>query len=435
MQSHFCWVVATASVVSATACVAGDNVEPQFLPADLAQYRLPDDGDLAAIPQDPKNPLTAAKVALGRMLFHDPTLLGNPKRPEGMHTASCASCHHAQAGFQAGIRQGLGEGGQGFGVAGTGRKIAAGYDASTVDVQPIRTPSALNVAYFTNVLWNGQFGATGVNVGTNAAWTVGTPKEKNVLGFEGVETQAIAGQNVHRLRIDQSELTDNPGYRTLCDQAYATPTMTDVQAGLAIAAYERTLLANQAPFQRWLRSEADALTASQQRGMNLFFGKAQCASCHDNAALGGMAFAAIGLGDLIGDGIFASDYSKPEHRGRGGFTGNPVDDFKFKVPGLYNLKGLTFFGHGGTLHSLREVVEYKNRSIAQRADVPVGQLDPRFVPLNLSDDEVTALVDFIENGLYDPNLLRYQPSQTEMPTHSCPINDDATAHADLGCSL
>lgn len=428
--------LALRSVVLVTlwaGCTAGDNVASNVTPTDLAAYRLPDSTDFSAIPQDPKNPITAAKVALGKMLFHDPTLLGAPKRVEGLHSASCASCHHAQAGFQAGVRQGLGEGGVGFGSAGAGRHIAPGYDATTVDVQPIRSPSALNVAYFTNILWNGQFGANGVNGGTNYAWTPGTPKETNTLGFDGVETQAIAGQTVHRLKIDQPEVRDNAAYQALCDAAYASPTLTVVEAGLAIAAYERTLLANRAPFQRWLRGDTTALSAGQQRGMALFFGKAQCDSCHNSPALGGMEFSALGMGDLLGGDVVASDASKAEHRGRGGFTGNATDNYKFKVPGIYNLKGVEFLGHGGTLHSVREVVEYKNRAVIERA-IPSSQVDPRFVPLGLHANEIDDLVDFIENGLYDPDLARYQPTQAELPTHRCPIDDDSEALTALGCT-
>ena len=159
--------------------------------------------DFNLIPSDVNNPLTQAKVTLGKLLFHETGIAMNPNMDEGMYTYSCASCHHAEAGFQSGLLQGIGEGGMGFGTTGDGRFKNSLYLETDLDVQPIKTPTALNVAYQDVMLWNGQFGATGSNEGTEANWTVGTPIDTNNLGFEGVETQAIAGLDVHRLVIDE----------------------------------------------------------------------------------------------------------------------------------------------------------------------------------------------------------------------------------------
>ena len=128
-------------------------------------FVLPESNDFASIPQDPNNPVTAKKVELGQLLYHETGLLTNPTRPEGLYTASCASCHHAAAGFQAGVVQGVGEGGHGFGVDGSQRVNSPNYAIEELDVQPIRTPSAMNGAYQIVNLWNGQFGATGPNTG------------------------------------------------------------------------------------------------------------------------------------------------------------------------------------------------------------------------------------------------------------------------------
>ena len=410
------------------------------------RFRLPDDGDLDAIPQDPRNPLTADKVLLGRLLFHDPAFQANPKEARGNQTASCAACHHASAGFQAGVRQGIGEGGEGFGGSGEARVIRADYVLADVDIQPIRSPSALHVAWQPNILWNGQFGATATNVGTEDQWTAGTPKAKNHLGYEGAETQAIAGQDVHRLTCDHRSLAALDGYRVLFERAFpadvrdgGVPAEVDdgpinqVNAGLAMAAYERTLLANHAPFQRFLRGEHDVLGDAELRGAALFFGRAGCVACHDGPALDTPAFYALGLGDLQGDGVAGYDPSKPEHRGRGGFTHDPADDFQFKVPQLYNLRDVGFFGHGGTLHSIRDVVDYKNRARAQNPAVPATQLAEQFVPLGLSDDDVDDLTAFLTDALYDPDLARYEPSPDELPSGLCVPVDDPVARAQLGC--
>jgi len=398
-----------------------------------SEFRLPDPGEFGAIPQDPNNRLTSAKVELGRLLFHDPTLLSVPEAEAGRASASCATCHHASAGFQAGVQQAIGEGGIGFGPERTSR---ADYLESDLDLQPVRTPSAMNAAWFENVLWNGQFGATGVNVGTSGSWDEGTPREVNHLGFHGLETQAIAGQEVHRLSVEAAGLHSVPRYVELFDEAFPdqapTERINQVNAGLAIAAFERTLLANEAPFQAWLRGD-NAMSERQLEGARLFFGRAGCADCHNNPGLGGMSFHALGMADLPAS-LPRVEEDAVEHRGRGGFTGDAREDYAFKTPQLYNLLDSPFMGHGGTFRSVREVIEYKNRGIAENGAVPTALLSPLFVPLGLSPDEVDALTDFVEHALYDPNLERYQPSQGELPSGACVPNEDLVSREALACT-
>lgn len=396
-----------------------------------AYFKMPASDDYSNIPQDPRNPITAAKVKLGQLLFHETGLLADAKRTEGLKTASCASCHHADAGFQAGIVQGIGEGGLGFGVHGEGRIKDPTCPVDMLDIQPIRSPSAMNAAWQTNVLWNGQFGATGINVGTNASWTAGTPKEKNLLGYEGIETQAIAGQNVHRLNV--SAIKNDATYQALYAAAFpnspASDQMNQVNTGLAIAAYERTLLANESPFQRYLRGESQAMSAQELQGAILFFGKAQCVSCHYGPALNSMKFYALGMNDLIGDGIYGSDATKAEHKGRAGFTGNALDMFKFKVPQLYNLADSKFYGHGGTFRTIRDVVAYKNNGIPQKSEVASWQLANEFRPLGLTSSEVDAITTFLEVSLHDPNLKRYVPKS--LPTGQAFPDNDVQSRKDL----
>lgn len=76
-------------------------------------YRLPDSDRLRRIPQDPKNPLTEEKVRLGKLLFHETALAVGNLQENTQETYSCASCHFAQAGFQANLPQGIAEGGTG----------------------------------------------------------------------------------------------------------------------------------------------------------------------------------------------------------------------------------------------------------------------------------------------------------------------------------
>ncbi len=401
----------------------------------LGFFLLPESDDLQAIPQDPRNPLTPAKVRLGRLLFHDAGLLTNPERPEGRFASSCASCHHAAAGFQAGRVQGIGEGGAGFGQRGEGRTRDARYSLAELDVQPIRSPAALNGAYQRVMLWNGQFGAVGPNRGTEAQWTPGTPKETNALGYEGLETQAIAGLKVHRMGdVGASVAASDLIYQRLFAEAFPDQPIDRERAGLAIAAYERTLLAHEAPFQQWLRGRRGAMSAQEKEGALLFFGKAECSACHTGPALNSMSFHALGMADLGGPGVFLdgdNDLARPEDLGRGGFTGAPADMYAFKTPQLYNLTDSPFLGHGAALRSVREVIAYKNAAVPANSAVPAGQLAPAFEPLGLSEREIDALTAFVERALRDPRLERYVPEA--VPSGSCiPVNDEA-ARSDLGC--
>lgn len=402
-----------------------------------SHFVLPESNDYTNIPQDPNNPISTEKVALGQLLYHETGLAINPMKEISEGTYSCASCHFASAGFQAGRFQGIGEGGIGFGINGEGRVKGSLYQEAEIDVQPIRTPTAMNGAYQKVMLWNGQFGATDVNQGTESEWTVDTPKEKNHLGFEGLETQAIAGLGVHRLQVNPNFFMQYESYRTLFDEAFSKSDINErysmINAGLAIAAYERTLLANEAPFQKWLRGDELAMSDLEKQGAILFFGKANCGNCHNGPALNSMEFHAYGMKGLADcpEEIFKPDPLTTE-LGRGGFTKLTDDNFKFKVPQLYNLTDSPFFGHGASFRSVRDVVVYKNNGIAENSAVPNSQLAEDFVPLNLTNEEINAITAFLENGLRDPNLKRYEPES--LPSGNCfPLNDPLAA-SELGCN-
>jgi cytochrome c peroxidase len=408
----------------------------------LSFYRLPGSDDLGKIPQDPNNRLTAAKVELGRMLYHETALGVSSRQTAAAESYACASCHFAQAGFQAGIPQGIAEGGVGFGSAGEARVLNPEYDSSsdvkTPDLQPIRTPSTLNSAYQELQLWNGQFGGVGDNLGTEANWT--GPKESNNLGLEGLETQAHAGLVVHRMEETHlSRVTKMPEYMALLRRAFPDdPRSTRLNCALAIAAFERTLLANESPFQRWLRGDMRAMSEQEYRGAILFFGKADCVGCHTGPALNSMTFHALGMGDLddaadprVHLEAFGGTVPDDVRRGRGGFTGLSVDDYKFKTPQLYNLKDSPHYGHGSTFSTIREIVEYKNAGVSENPRVPPSQLSESLRPLGLTETEVDDLVAFLEDALYDPYLMRYVP--LSLPSGNCTPVNDAQARTDLGC--
>lgn len=398
----------------------------------LEYYILPASDHLSSIPQDENNMLTESKVELGKLLFHETGIALSPKHTMGTGTYSCATCHHAKAGFQAGRVQGVGDGGKGFGLNGEDRQMMDGYGPDECDVQPIRTPSTLNVAYQQNMLWNGKLGAGSTNLGYEDKFdedenTTGF----NNLGFEGPETQAIVGLGVHRLEINEF-IQSYERYVELFEDSFSEPEpVNKVNAGLAIAAYERTLLPNKAPFQMWLNGNNDAMSEEQKKGAILFFGKANCGNCHTGPALNSMTYHALGMKDLVNQGEIDTQPNHKAHLGRGGFTGNNHEMFAFKVPQLYNLKDSEFYGHGGSFRSVTDVIEYKNKAIPENHKVMQGLLSSEFVPLGLSDEEITSLVDFIENALYDDNLERFVPEN--LPSGNCFPNNDNLSKADLGC--
>ena len=159
----------------------------------------------------------------------------------------------------------------------------------------------------------------------------------------------------------------------------------------AIAAYERIVLTNKAPFQYWLRGDTNTLTAQQLNGVALFFGKGKCVQCHNGPALNSMNFYALGMNDMEGKDVIQKYSINDNPFGRGAFTKKDADMYCFKVPQLYNLKDVHFLGHGGNFSNVREVIEYKNKAISQNIKVPQKQISNLFVELKLTDKEIEAL--------------------------------------------
>ncbi len=416
----------------------GPDEELNFLLENLGgkqTFLLPRSNDYTNIPQDPNNSLSATKISLGKKLFFETGLAINPMNPEGMETYSCSTCHIPGAGFQAGVRQGIADGGMGFGSEGNGRFPNPNYEVHEMDIPPIRVPNNMNMAFVENTTWNGKLGADGANYDTDALWVDDIFLETNHLGYSGVETQAIAGLEFHRMGIDM-DLIENSYYKDLFDMAFPeypeAERYTFETAGLAIAAYERIMMTNEAPFQNWLKGDTDALTQKQKNGAMLFFDKAGCANCHTGPALNANEFFAIGMGDLTGSDILGEfENFEDIQKGRGGFTRIDEDNYKFKVPQIYNLKFTNFLGHGATFTSVREVIEYKNQGEKENAIVPNGQLADEFKPLGLTETEIDELVDFVENGLYDPLMNRYVPES--IASGNCYPNNDSQSIEDMGC--
>jgi len=398
-------------------------------------YILPDEQDLTSIPQDQRNLLTPERVELGKFLFYETGFAMAAAKEAGMGTYSCASCHIPEAGFKPGNFQGIADGGMGFGVNGEDRRRHPDYVESELDVQSARPLTMVNVAFVKNTFWNGQFGARGVNEGTESLWREDQGTSRNDLGFEAIETQNFEGLEVHRYHITK-ELIDQYGYRDLFDTAY--PDLeeelrySNFAGSLAISAYIRTILSTQAPFQDWLKGDKNAMTADEKAGAILFFSKANCSNCHYNPNLGSMEFHALGVKDMDQSPSYNAFPDDLRNLGRGGFTLNEEDYYKFKVPGLYNIKDTPFYFHGASKFSLEEVIDYKDEAVSENSRVSNDRLSEKFLPLGLTNEEKAQLVAFLERSLTDPALERY--AVTALLSGNCFPNNDSQSRIDLGCN-
>lgn len=399
-----------------------------------SSFILPESDDYQQIPQDPKNPITSNKVELGKMLFFETGVALAPVHDIGMESYSCGSCHVPSAGFLPGRVQGIADGGSGFGINGENRQPYPFYEDDELDVQGIRPLSLINVAFSTNTTWSGQFGAGGVNVGTEQVWNNDPATMINHEGFSGLESQNMTGLDLHRMVYNEAVLNEL-GYIDMFDNAFpdvpAAERYSNKTASLALSAYVRTIIPNKAPFQNWLRGDMTAMSKQEKRGALLFFGKAGCITCHQEAALNSMEFAALGVEDLYQNGGLNTDVDDKKNLGRGGFTGRAEDMFKFRVPQLYNLKDAGFYFHGSSKSSLHDVVKYFNKAIPENDLVPTDQISTYFRKLYLSDQEVDDLTVFIRDALYDPGMHRYVPES--VLSGNCIPNNDIFSQVDLGC--
>jgi cytochrome c peroxidase len=250
-----------------------------------------------------------------------------------------------------------------------------------------------------------------------------------------LETQNIDGLQVHRITIEK-DLLDELGYTAMYDEAFSDVEEENryslITTSQAISAYLRTVLSDEAPFQKWLKGDERAMSVSEKEGAALFFGKARCANCHYRPNLGSLEFHALGVKDMYQSPSFDTAESDKRNLGRGGFTLNEEDNYKFKVPQLYNMDDAPFFFHGASKRTLEEVIDYKIEAVSENPVVPNDRLSSVFRAINLSEEERSNLLLFLKTSLKDPNLERYMPA--EVLSGQCFPNNDPQSIMDLGCS-
>lgn len=285
-----------------------------------------------------ENPMSAAKVELGKALYFD-------KRLSKDGTVSCATCHDPAKGWtdQAPVSTGIK--GQKGGVS---------------------APTVLNAAYMDLQFWDGR----APSLEEQAKGPIQNPIEMG---------------NTHENAI--KTLKGIKGYSPLFARAFGDAKIDIDRVAKAIAAFERTVLTGNAPYDRYQAGDKTAMSESAVRGRVLFEGKGGCQFCHDGFNFSNSDFHNIGVGMKLQtppDGRFGQT-KEDRHRGA------------FKTPTLRNLASTAPYMHDGSEKTLRDVVEYYNRG-----GEPNKWLDGRMKKLDLSKAEVDDLVAFLDALNGDP---------------------------------
>jgi cytochrome c peroxidase len=194
------------------------------------------------------------------------------------------------------------------------------------------------------------------------------------------------------------EITGIPGYRQLFEKAFPGQPITVELAAKAIATYERTIVSNKAPFDRWLDNDEGALDAAAKRGFALFNGKANCAACHNTWRFTDDGFHDIGLADTDpGRSKVVPDI--------------PVLQHAFKTPTLRNVAQRPPYMHDGSIATLEDVVRHYATGFIQRES-----LSPEIHKLDLTPQDVADLVAFMRSltSNDDPVTVPVLPAKEAM---------------------
>ncbi len=377
-----------ASAFGVSACGDSAPAEPDSGP-DLRGEAVAQ--GLAPLPADPvrpvDNPLVPARVELGHLLFFDPVL-------SGPMDVACSTCHLPRFAFTDGRQFPSGAGGTGLGPD---RTLPSPHPLREM---PRNSPSVLNT---------GLYGRGSTTPSTNGTmfWS------GSAFGIEDQVLNPIAADNELRgLSYAKSMALDSVLLRIRALDGYverftsAFPDEAAMAAGdpavlvtpttlrLAMAAYLRELITPNAPLDRFLRGDDDALTTRQRDGLALFVGEAGCVGCHRGPLLSDFSMHVIG-GAQEGLG---RDTTPGDDLGWGEHGGTP---YSFRTPPLRQVALTAPYLHAGTAADLRELLEFKNRGVSEHPNVGASQLDPRVVPLGLSEGQLDALEAFL-GALTDP---------------------------------
>jgi cytochrome c peroxidase len=172
-----------------------------------------------------------------------------------------------------------------------------------------------------------------------------------------------------------------PGYVQRFKKAFGTDEISIDQVGKAIATFERTIFSGNAPYDRYKAGDKKAMSSEQVRGMDVFFNKAACDSCHLGFNFTDNSFVNIGIG---------MDRPSPD-LGRFMVTHREEDKGAFKTPTLREIEHTGPYMHDGRFKTLEEVVDHYNKG-----GIKNPWLDQRLKPLNLTDQDKADLVAFMK---------------------------------------
>jgi cytochrome c peroxidase len=340
------------------------------------------------VPAD--NPMSAAKVELGRFLFYDARLSGNGSQ-------ACAGCHHQDKAFTDGRAQAIG---------------------STGEVHPRSSQHLANVAYNATLTWANP-----------SLVTLERQMETPLFGESPVEMGVNDGNKdavLQRLRDDTTVARYGERF------AEAFPAEAEPlgwgNVVKAIAAFQRTLVSGTSRYDQWLAGST-TLSAAELRGMQLFFGeKAECFHCHGSfnfndqivhagSRLVETPFSNTGLYNIGGTGAF------PEpNRGVFELTARPTDMGRFRAPSLRNVEVTAPYMHDGTVATLEEVLRFYaagGRNLTSGPHVGDGRSNPFKSDLvsriDLSEQEQADIVAFLKS-LTDHAFLTEPRHANPFPT-------------------
>ena len=302
---------------------------------------------LGLIPvQFPKdNPYTPEKAALGKLLYFDTRLSAD-------NTVSCASCHSPAFAFT------------------DGKAVSDGIKAQRGGRS---APTVINRAYSLNQFWDGRAKTLEEQAGgpMQNAIEMGNTHEGVVKSIQGIA-----------------------GYAPLFAKAFGSPEIDIDRTTKAIATYERTVLSGNSAYDRYRAGNKSALSAAQQRGMDIYFNKAKCDQCHEGVNFTLNSYHNLGVG---------TDKPKPD-AGRYAVTKNDADWGAFKAPTLRDIARTAPYMHDGSLATLEDVVDFYNKG-----GIKNKNLDEHMKPLDLSKAEQTDLVAFLKSLNGEGWLAQHQP--------------------------
>lgn len=358
-------LAATAALLTTgSGCSPGATGPPAE--AEAFVWDLPPGFPEPLVPAD--NPMTAAKVELGRLLFHDPRLSGNG----GL---ACSGCHHPERAYTDGRAQAVG---------------------SLGDEHPRSAMSLANVAYASTLGWDDPT-LTSLEAQALVPLLNEHPVEMGVAGHEE--------QVLDRLRGDRA-------YRSLFERAFpdSPDPFTLQQVARALACFQRTLISGDSPYDRWAyRAEVDALSPEARAGAALFFSqRLACFRCHAGFNLSGNVthagaepeaplFHNTALYNLDGAGAY------PEtNPGLYRLTGQPADMGKFRAPTLRNVALTAPYMHDGSVPTLEAVLDHYANGGRAPAESPLK--DPLLTGFELSAEDRAALIAFL-GALTDESFI------------------------------